>query len=240
MKRSLIWAFLTVGACAGGTETDNPASVLTDFASSECKTPEAGASAITLGSEVDGLTCVEWERQTSGALSVRLFNFSAGCANEYLGRAGWGDDGALELAVYTDSCTALRCGACLYDFAYELSGIAADAPLALRLGRAQCESEGTLFDQELTLPLDEQESGIVCKQTGSSALKSYARSQGSCGERNMPCGDCELSQSACQSGLTCTEVGADDARCLAGCERDADCLANLTCQEGVCRAQLEW
>jgi hypothetical protein len=243
MKRILGWVFLMASGCAGtgGTETDNPAS-LEDFASSDCKTREAApdSQALTLGSEVDGLSCVEWERPASGKLTVRLLNFSDGCAKEYLGRADKAPDGALELAVYTDSCSALKCGDCLYDFEFRLAGVAKDAPLALRLGRAQCESEATTFDQELTLPLDEQEAGIVCKQTQRNALEDFASNRGACGQRNMPCGDCGMDQTACDAGLQCTEVGKADARCLAICEVDADCVADLSCQAGVCRAKLAW
>jgi hypothetical protein len=245
MKRMVSWAFwITVVACSssGGTETDNPASLLRAFDSSECKTREAGdgAQGLTLASEVEGLMCVEWERQEAGSLTVRLLNFSQACANEYLGRAAHGTDGTLELAVYADSCTGLKCGDCLFDFTYELAGIAADVALPVRLGHARCESEPTTYTHELTLPLDEEDSGIVCKLVEQSALEHYAQGSASCGSLNMPCGDCVTDEATCEAGLTCAEVAAGDARCLARCQSDADCPADLACQNDVCIAKAAW
>ncbi len=65
----------------------------------------------------------------------------------------------------------------------------------------------------------------------------YGRARGSCGQRNMPCGDCNgLDLTSCDADLQCTELSPGDARCLVPCESDADCVGGLTtCQEGVCQ-----
>jgi hypothetical protein len=240
MKHVLIWSlFGALLGCssAGGTETDNPASLVKDFASSDCKSTDSTgkAGALVLVSEVAGLQCVEWEVQASGELRVLLHNFSKACAAGYQGRAALTDDG-LDLSLNQTTCDVAKCGRCLYDFDYRLSGVPTDASLELRLGSALCESQPTMWSDTLTLPLDEEPTGIVCKSAEMYPLLTYASHHGSCGERNMPCGDCAQDGSSCDDGLVCTEFSEEDSRCLQTCEATDDCVANLTCEEGVCRA----
>lgn len=237
--REISTLLLLLAGCSatGGTETDNPAGPLKDFSSSGCKSrDEVSSSALTLASDLAGLSCVEWETQAPGLLQVKLHNFAEGCAEQYLGKGEIATDGALELSVYSTSCTALRCGSCLYDFEYELSGVATDAPLDLRLGSALCASQAATFDLSLTLPLDEQASGVVCRPAPQLVLQQYAANYGSCGAPNMPCGDCASDATTCGDGSMCTEVASGDSRCLSSCESDDDCIANLTCEAGVCVA----
>lgn len=241
MKHVAIWAFLAMvaGCAGGGTETDNPASPLKDFTASGCKNrePTGNPQALVLASDADGLQCVEWETNGSGTLTLRLLNFPEPCGNAYLGSAAQAADGALELSVHKDTCAALKCGLCVFDFEYELSGIASDAPLPLRLGSAACASEPATFSDELTLPLPEQPNGILCRYLERSALEWYSRGRSSCSQRNMPCGACDSAdQTTCNDGLACSAIADGDSRCLQTCAGDEDCRGGLgSCTDGVCQ-----
>jgi hypothetical protein len=244
MKHSIIGAFLlTVVSCAGGTETDNPAT-LKDFSASACKSraPEPGQQALVRAADADGLQCVEWSRDASGSLTVRLLNFPEPCGDTYLGSSNVTKDGELELSVYKDGCQVFRCGTCVFDFDFELSGIDTGKPLALRTGSAICKSEPVTWDDKLTLAVDQQASGVMCRYLGRSAVEQYGRGRGTCGERNMPCGDCGgLDALTCADGLTCSAVGDNDSRCLAACSTDDDCAGGLmTCQDGLCQSQADF
>jgi hypothetical protein len=96
-----------------------------------------------------------------------------------------------------------------------------------------------MFKDELTLPTDSEPTGIVCRPLERGALEWHARSRGVCGERNMPCGDCEsVDTTSCAAGLVCSELSATDSRCLESCESDDDCTGGLArCQDGACQAE---
>ena len=245
MKPIIIGAlFVVMASCAGGgTETDNPAT-LSDFTSSACKSraPDPGQQAIVLESDAEGLQCVEWAKAASGSLSIRLLNFPEACGEDYQGTAKVAADGALELVVRKASCDVFRCGTCVFDFAYTLSGIDTSRPLPIHLGSAICASEPTTFNDEVTLPVDEQDSGVVCRSLARSALEQYGRGRGTCGERNLPCGTCDNADNVtCASGLTCTEIASNDSRCLESCTSDADCAGGLTgCIDGLCQPNASW
>jgi hypothetical protein len=245
-KKPFVWGFwlawLSVLSCSGGTETGNPAT-LTDFSSSDCKNQQLneGSQGLSLASDVEGLQCVEWQR-SGDALQLRLLNFPVPCGDTYLGAATITSAGVLELSAYKDVCAVFKCGLCVFDFEYELSGISRDEPLAMRVGSAACESAPVTFRDELALPVDAQDSGIVCRYLDVGALDWYARGRGSCGERNMPCGSCDSSDEAsCDAELQCRELGEGDSRCLPTCSRDDDCVAGVTsCRAGVCQARADW
>jgi hypothetical protein len=246
MKQIIVGAFLVAAvSCtgAGGTETDNPAT-LADFSSSACKSREGdpGQQALVLESEAEGLQCVEWTQEASGALGVRLLNFPEPCGEDYLGTAKTKGDGTLELAVYKSSCDVFKCGTCVFDFTYTLSGVDTSQPLSIHLGSATCATEPTTFTDEVTLPVDEQETGVVCRTLNRSAVEQYGRGRSRCGERNMPCGTCDgIDSTSCASGLTCTEVASNDARCLESCSTNDDCAGGLTtCEDGLCQPSASW
>jgi hypothetical protein len=245
MKRILIGAFFVAAiSCAGGgTETDNPAT-LTAFTSSTCKTkpPEAGQQALVRESDAEGLQCVEWGKDARGALAVRLLNFPEACGDDYQGTAALAGDGSLQLAVHKTSCEIFRCGWCVFDFAYSLANVDSTSPLAVHLGSAVCASEPTTFADEVTLPVDEQDSGVVCRYLERNALEQYGRGRSACGERNMPCGTCDgTDTTTCAAGLTCTTISNGDSRCLQDCDSDADCVGGLSaCEDGVCQAHESW
>lgn len=247
MKHIVVLTFLaSVVSCAGsGTETDNPASPLKDFSSSGCKNEplSPGQQALERETDAEGLSCVEWARGTADTLDLRLYNFSELCGATYLGKAAFNAQGALEVSVHQDTCLVARCGSCLFDFHYRLQNVAGDAPLALRIGSAVCESQPTTFSDELSLPIDTQERGIVCRRLERGALDDYAGSQGLCGTTNMPCGPtCHgVARDACEAGQTRTELASNDSRCLINCAIDDDCPSGLTsCLDGVCQAGASW
>ena len=247
MKHWLAWVALgSVAACAGtsgeGTETGNPAS-LEHFSASECKNraPGAGPQALVLASAVEGLQCVEWSHDESGTLTLRLSNFPEPCGDQYSGAAQLAGDGALELSVYKDRCEVLKCGSCVFDFEFRLSGIDTAQALALRTGTAVCEGKPVNWEESLTLAVDERETGLVCRYLRRNTLEQYASSRNTCGERNMPCGDCSSAGSrACAEGLSCSDVAEGDARCLAVCSSDDDCGDAMACRDGVCQSSADW
>jgi hypothetical protein len=130
----------------------------------------------------------------------------------------------------------------VFDFAYTLTGIDTTRPLDVHLGSAICASEPTTFNDEVTLPVDEQDSGVVCRYLERSPLEQYGRGRGTCGERNLPCGTCDNADNVtCASGLACTEIASSDSRCLEACSSDADCAGGLTsCQDGLCHPSASW
>jgi hypothetical protein len=144
--------------------------------------------------------------------------------------------------VYKDTCAAAKCGLCVFDFDFELQHVASSAPLRLRVGSSACESRPPIYEDELELPIDSQESGIVCRSMKQDALGWYARGLDKCGQANMPCGECDSAgATSCSDGLVCTELGQDDSRCLVSCESSDDCPAGLTtCEGGVCQAASSW
>ena len=233
-------AWLTASACgaAGGTETDNPAATLKDFSSSACKNRELneGQQGLALESNTDGLQCVAWQAE-GDALTVQLANFPEPCGDRYLGKAEAASD-ALRLSVYKDTCTVLRCGTCVFDFNFTLRGVSRSAPLRLELGSAVCETEPTSFSDQVTLPLDEQASGVVCRPLRRNVAEQYGSERDACGQLNMPCGDCQSADmTSCAAGLSCTDIGDGDYRCLGPCEADDECVGGLTsCDAGLCRA----
>ncbi len=232
----------SVVSCAGGTETGNPAT-LKGFTASSCKSrpPEPGQQALVRASDAEGLQCIEWSHDAGGSLTLRLLNFPEPCGDQYLGAASVTKAGELELSVYKDGCEVFRCGTCVFDFDFQLSSIDTSGPLGLRTGSAICKSEPVTWDDAVTLAVDQAESGVMCRYLERNAVEQYGRGRGSCGQRNMPCGDCAgLDTQTCGAGLTCTQIGDADSRCLAACTSDDDCAGGLTtCQDGLCQSQAD-
>jgi len=244
MKRMLVGAFfVSVVSCAGGTETGNPAA-LKSFTASTCKSqaPEPGQQALLRASDADGLQCVAWSRGAAGSLSLRLLNFPEPCGDKYLGTSSLTPDGQLQVSVYKDSCQVQRCGLCVFDFDFELTSVDTGHPLDLRTGSAICAGKPTIWDDAITLAIDQDASGVSCRYLERSALEQYGRGRGTCGERNMPCGDCSsVNAQSCGTGLTCSPIGDGDARCLAACTSDDDCAGGLMkCLDSLCQSTADF
>ena len=246
IKKLLVCALaLPLTMCvAEGTETDNP---LVEFDGSECKSGQA----LTLPSDVmrtaavrtleaglyDGLHCIAWERLGGGALQIDVLNYSAGCHIEW--EAG---DIALEgdqltLTARNAACAQAGCGNCIYDFAFEVGGVDDSRPLELTFQEDTCHD--IELAAELTLPIDEKSSGIVCRQA-----RFYDGLNLLCGTAHTPpCTDMDgpftCAEGRCSdASLTCVEgpAGAHRDVCLQTCEVDEDCSLEVdSCQDGLCR-----
>lgn len=242
IRSALVITMIASCAGSGGTETGNPA--LAGFTSSACKSrpPDSGQQALVRADDAEGLQCVEWVRGQGNQLTLRLLNFPEPCGDAYDGAAHVSERGVLELSLFKADCSVYRCGTCVFDFEAELHDVPGQAPLELRTGSAICASEPTNWDDSLILPIDTKDSGVVCRLLERSAVEQYGRARGSCGQRNMPCGDCAgLDAQSCAAGLSCTMVAPGDSRCLEQCTSDADCQGGLSsCRDGSCRAELSW
>jgi hypothetical protein len=239
-------------AC-GGTETGNPASPagpLTHFESSACKTDanaESGSNgqtqqALVVASSYDGLQCIEWEHGASaGDITLRLINFPGGCSVKWDGKATVDAPGTVDLELVNTGCTVARCGTCLYDATYDLTGITNAASLGVRIGYVDCPTMGDVRWQfETTLAMGTSPSGITCRYAPlNSVLSSKA-----CGGPNLLCGGASgiCNSTPCPGDLVCAPVSADDQRCLAACTTDGDCspAGTLTCVAGLCRVAKPW
>jgi hypothetical protein len=240
---ALIVSTASFASSCSGSETGNPATpdaTLSHFEASGCKTRETDAgtalgssqSALVAASDYDGLECVEWETTAAG-LTVRLLNFQGGCGVTWGGRASRRADGSIDLVLDNTTCFVARCGSCLYDAQFDLSGVSSASPLALHVGFASCaDGGGTTPAYDKLLPLDSAASGIACRYAGLSSVLSPSK----CAQKNLQCGG-GLCPMPCAGNLMCTPVGEGDSRCLLPCTGDGDCLpaGTATCQDGVCK-----
>jgi len=240
-------------AC-GGTETGNPAAPagpLSHFESTACKTeaptsqssPGQTEQALVTTSDFDGLQCIEWERGSKeGDLTLRLINFPGGCTVKWDGAAAQRNDGSLELELVNTGCTLFRCGSCLYDTRYDLSGIAGTPLLALHIGYVDCPSKASVrWEYDTSLAIGATPTGIVCRYAPLNSVLSPTV----CSGKNLLCGGASglCNSTPCADGLTCTPVdGVNDSRCLQPCTTNADCTpaGTMACTDGVCRLATTW
>jgi len=244
------WPWIWVGAlyaaasCTGGTDTGNP---LTDFDISKCKSKSGEAladqrSALTLpaAERYHGLTCYLAERsEDSVALSV--YNIAGGCGVDWDAK-GRERAGELDVVLTNPSCTVARCGGCVYDAAFSLElGTSTDE--SVELIEHPCEGDPRTLGA-WDVPQGDGATTLHC--TFSRAAGEDASKLGLCGQENQPCrvgnGPCAIdpgaAASACDDGLSCTEVSEHDSRCLKQCSSDDDCAVPgaLRCRDdGLCR-----
>jgi hypothetical protein len=247
--RALVPCLLAVIACTSGTETDNPASgSLVRFDASTCKSetverstvPGRSADALVTASDYDGLTCLEWERQTDQELVIRFLNVTGPCAVAWQGNATTTVDGGLALTAKNPSCEITRCGSCLYDLEFVVKD-SVPPGLDVTLALADCKGEPSGRTLSAVLPADATDSGILCRYADGSAFGQKLAREGLCGARFSPCGAASGTcpeNTSCSDELTCTELGDElgSVLCLAPCTLDEDCApAGVTrCEEGVC------
>jgi hypothetical protein len=246
--RTSVWASSSLVACAGGTETDNPRKPgdLVSFEASACKKEapeESGRSseALVASSEYDGLTCVEWETEGSGVLTLRILNLNGGCSVPWNGNAEVQEDGSLDLTLENPKCAIAACGWCLYDFRFTVRGAPPPGGLPLRIGTIACPGEAPSWDHALSLPEDAGDSGIVCRYAHPVAYDEQLEREDRCGAKFGTCGGqggfCTISGTEpCREGLVCSAADATD-RCLEPCDTDEDCSprAVSACVDGICR-----
>jgi hypothetical protein len=242
------------GASSAGTGAGTSAALganLSKFESSECKSHAAAPTAesgkksedLVLASAYDGLQCVEWEKKDERTLIVRLLNVDSVCGAVWEGDVHVDSDGAATLVANNPSCKVARCGSCLYDLSYELSGVNDVRELPVKIGVNSCPTSGqTRWKGALKLPVGGADHGIVCRHVPADALAWHASSTSSCSARHMPCGS-DLCGAECDAGLSCSAIdGAADKRCLKTCTADADCGTDGTtsCVDGLCRLATSW
>jgi hypothetical protein len=250
-------SLLTLGgaiACAApsctGTETDNP---VIHFEHSGCNLHMAEAALIGEHapwsadaprpiSDYAGLFCFAWTAHDGGRLDVHVYNMDGGCSIDWEGRAQREGD-RLQLIVAPAGCASAGClRYCEYDLAFELDGVDASRPLALELHRQSCDEPLDAPEATLTLPLDEQKSGSLCRLPPSRAGYFPER----CGQLHYP--PCQLrgngvepfpcasgEERICDAELRC-DGSLDGGLCAMPCSADDECVRDLErCEDGTCR-----
>lgn len=253
---------LVVYACTG-TETQNPNSPLKAFYDSGCKketanlTTESTSSTRNMdafaqllgstnyGTETVGLKCFAWETSDSGQLKLDLHNFESACGAKWSGTAVSAESGSLALAVENPECAIARCGTCIYDWSFDVSGIDRTKPLDVTFTIDVCPGEQDVKAYTVRLPLDERNTGILCNYANFNALGWQAAALSECGTLGMPCdgtsmctGTASSMDPTCLDDSVCSDNGNPDERvCVKSCTNNEDCGSHdvLTCKEGLCR-----
>jgi hypothetical protein len=258
------FAVLTILAC-NGTETQNPnspGSTLVSFGNSGCKketlagvsrgaqTPSWDAGVLDYGEQVEGLKCFAWQASAAGSFKISLINFEEPCGARWQGSAQLDASGALALGLVNPECSITKCGTCIYDWSFEVRGVAATVNLPVSVSVDVCPGKQAVTNTQVELPLASQPEGILCRYANFSALQWQANALGSCGTVGMPClGTSMCSNSdgstaqTCNDGLTCTDNGnPSEMICAKPCTLDADCGLTpvQSCQAGLCRPKAAW
>ncbi len=257
---SLVLGSLLFVSCTG---SDNQgSSVLREFRDSGCKKERGLESASDTASitqalvsadystETMGLKCFAWESVAAGGLKIDLYNFEGPCGAEWTGEASLQDLGALALSLVNPDCLIASCGSCIYDWSFEVADFDTSQPLPVSVGIDTCPGEQEVERLEATLPVDTQQSGILCNYANHGALGWQAMSLGECGTLGMPCvsenncpGADATTEPGCEGELTCTDNGDSTQRiCAKACSAEADCgeLGVWGCTEGLCRPKNGW
>jgi hypothetical protein len=164
------------------TETTSP---LGSFTGSECKMHLLGAtvdvSGVALtrdddaGAEDAGVpandaivSCISYQ-QHADQLHLTAMNFSAPCGvMTWQGGSHFdGDTLVVQSKNANQDCAIARCGSCIYDFTYDVTGTAAGESLPLRIEVGGCANGDNLnlHATKLELPLDHAKSGTVCRDS---------------------------------------------------------------------------
>ncbi|MEO6602541.1 MAG: hypothetical protein ABIQ16_21845 [Polyangiaceae bacterium] len=257
-RRIVLLLPLLVGVQCTGTETENP---LVSFHASDCKkeasistkavpNPDAGTLASDAGKQVsfdpsyDGLQCIAWQKLALGSFRFELGNFHGSCGIDWKGSASIAGDGTVALHAVNSDCRAARCGWCMYDWAFDVRGIAEDTDAHLSISVVDAKGdrcESSIAPYDVTLPTSTAAQGILCRPAFRYAVDDHARAHGTIGTLNTSC-DAALATS-CAADLSCGPLAsADDLRCLARCSDDSACPLPdvLSCHEGTCRLTQTW
>ena len=255
---------LTLLAC-NGTETQNPNSggPLLAFGNSGCKketlanasigtqaATTADAGVIDYGDEVAGLKCFAWQTTGTNTVKVSLINFEEACGAKWEGKAQVDSNGALTLGLVNPRCLVAECGWCIYDWTFEVNGIATDHNLPVAENIDTCPGQQAVKTTNAELLLATQPSGILCRYANFSAIQWQALSLGTCGTVGMPCMATSMCSNSggsttqtCQGDLTCTDNGnSSQMICATPCVLDSDCGTTgvQSCQSGLCRPKSAW
>lgn len=227
-----------------GTETDNP---IVDYRAGECNSSVDSALSVANGvartssalsiddNAYRGLYCYAWEAREDGSLAIDVINYLGGCGASYELADTRIEGNEISFGVQAAGCQLGSCDStCVYDLAFELHGVDIGAPVELQLREIACGDWDDELEPRLTLPLDTEPSGIICR------TMVYSAGAPQCDRAHAPpCGGdyfgtCE---DGCGDGLICLP-GDGPARdmCFTACEQDDDCpIAIESCQDGACR-----
>lgn len=236
---------LSLSMCtAEGTETDNP---VADFDATECKTHPTALSLATVArtraaldvdvAAYDGLYCYAWETGEGGALTLDVLNYQSGCSITWERGESRIDGDQIDLGIGISRCAIAGCGSCTYDLTFALEGIDPSTAAQVQLRRLGCDGSEDQLEPRLELPIDEHETGIVCRPLR------YSGFEQQCGRAHLP--PCEgeymdpstCEEGVCDEGLLClSDESGDGDRCFTACEQDDDCPIEVeSCQDGACR-----
>lgn len=249
-RAALCAVALTTSTCTStgsgtGTETDNP---VVDFAATECKTHATALTLATVArtavaldadpSAYDGLYCYAWETLDDGGLSIDVINFMGGCYMTWKLGASRVEGSSIDLGVTEGYCEQAGCGACPYDFTFEIEGVDLSESAEVQLHPYDCRGGGN-YDPEpkVALPVAVRSEGMLCRpQRGIDYEVGCGRAHlpPCAGSASSEFGDCE---DGCGAGLACVDGDEDyEDRCYTACETDGECpLAIESCQDGACR-----
>jgi hypothetical protein len=241
------------GCDADGTDTGNPVAHIGGCKKydEEALSVQALTRAETDPATYKGLHCMRWER-SGEQVRFDVFNLSGPCYVFWEGRSKRRKDGGLDLVLRNSACQQAACGGCLYDASFEIEAAQIDGDDAtVGLLMDNCDDD---LDKAGSWQLHsgKNASSLVCEYADAMGVREQRDMYGRCGEANMPCiganSSCEwygldagVDRGQCDSGLTCTDVGGGDPRCLVDCKGDADCPLPdvMACDDGVCRLQVK-
>jgi len=247
MKKSILFLLLLGFSLSACSSADNP---LINYYSSTCKQGQdvleyTDPIINTDYSAYNGLTCFSWDA-TGQTFKMDLVNFGGGCAVTWQGGATLEKGNSLILYSNheplvpgdTKYCTWAKCGACIYDWSYEIKGVDTSKDLITEvIVGLPCDDPNTYTT---TIPLSSKKQGILCKYTEYRLMRNDSEYGG---RLNVPCRDATPS---CDTGLTCVKMEPgtykDSATCLKPCQQDSDCPLDglLKCTDGFCILSSTW
>lgn len=262
---TLSLSFLAI--CCNGTETQNPAqsggAPGVVFGNSGCKKElltatskgvstfsQVDAGGLNFGDDIAGLKCVAWERIGSDGLRVNLINFEETCGAVWQGAAQVESPTQLQLSLTNPQCTLARCGYCIFDWSFDVTGMPIVENLPTTITIDVCPGVQDIKTASLELPLSTASSGIKCNYANFSALGWQAMALGTCGTLGMPCNGTMMCPSTdagatarCEDNLVCTNNGDTTQEiCAKPCVTDTGCGASgiNSCRGGLCRPSNTW
>jgi hypothetical protein len=136
---------------------DSEKSPLVSFDDSGCKSHQEDGALSYLYAPLDaadysGLQCISYGL-TDGGFAVDLFNFNSACSVEWEGVAAV-DGASVTVGVTNPGCNVGGCGACIYDWAFEVEGVSAGADIDLTISVEACPDGGEPLTETVSLPAE--------------------------------------------------------------------------------------